>query len=92
MVINTCPRTACRGRTTHSALRHWLLSPPPAIQAKVSAVRSLASCKLGIALKQAGCALIHGRGRHYYHGSPDLTLLTGMTYIRCQSCGYTKAV
>ncbi len=42
-------------------------------------------CKIGIALKLAGCALIHGWGRHYWHG-PVVTY-GDVRRTACSSCG-----
>jgi hypothetical protein len=45
-------------------------------------------CKVGIVLKLAGCALIHGWGRHYYAG-PVVEYL-GERTTACLSCGKYK--
>lgn len=47
-------------------------------------------CKIGIALKLAGCALIHGRGRHCW-GGPVVTH-RGWSITSCTSCGKYKDV
>lgn len=41
-------------------------------------------CRLGIALKLAGCALIHGRGRHLYGPVHEYA---GQRITACRSCG-----
>lgn len=44
--------------------------------------------KLGIALKEFGCTLIHGRG-HLYREVPEkyqLYMRAGYTVLRCHSC------
>lgn len=47
-------------------------------------------CKVGIALKLAGCALIHGRGNHYWSG-PVVDMGDHSCTI-CQSCGKHRHV
>lgn len=42
-------------------------------------------CRIGIFLKLAGCALIHGRGRHFYGPEPK-----DMDVVTCKSCGMYK--
>lgn len=41
-------------------------------------------CKVGIALKLAGCALIHGRGRHCWGG--PVVVYRGVSVTSCTSC------
>lgn len=45
----------------------------------------LIRCRVGIALKLAGCALIHGRGRHFYAG--PVVEIREDRVTACQSCG-----
>lgn len=40
--------------------------------------------KVGIALKLAGCALIHGRGNHLWGDPVDVY---GVSVAACRSCG-----
>lgn len=77
--FNTCPRRRCRGFTDHSQLRHWAPVMPTHF------VPFVWKARLGIALKELGCRLIHGPG-HFYGPVVDLA---GELRRYCRSCGKT---